>query len=94
MTMIMQLTTILTFVSIILLLALLWIYWQNYRKLKSGFTLGLITFALIFLIQNLMSFYYFATMMPYFVDAVEIHVFLLSMLQSIAFAVMLWNAWK
>jgi len=94
MTMIMQLTTILTFVSIILLLALLWIYWQNYRKLKSGFTLGLITFALIFLIQNLMSFYYFATMMPYFVDAVEMHVFLLSMLQSIAFAVMLWNAWK
>ncbi len=94
MTMIMQLTTILTSVSILLLLALLWIYWQNYRKLKSGFTLGLITFALIFLIQNLMSFYYFATMMPYFVDAVEMHVFLLSMLQSIAFAVMLWNAWK
>ena len=94
MTMIMQLTSILTSVSILLLLALLWIYWQNYRKLKSGFTLGLITFALIFLIQNLMSFYYFATMMPYFVDAVEMHVFLLSMLQSIAFAVMLWNAWK
>jgi len=94
MTIIMQATTALTFLSIALLAVLLRIYWQNYAKIKSKFTIGLMLFAGVFRVQNMVSFYFFVTMMPYFVQAVEMHVFLLSLLQSIAFSVMLWNAWK
>ena len=39
--------------NIVLLLLLLYVYWDNYKKIKSRFTLGLIMFAGILLLQNL-----------------------------------------
>ena len=90
----MHFTTALTGISVLLLLFLFVVYVKNYRKMKSSFTLGLILFASLFIILNGVNFYYFITMMPYYVEAVGTHVFLLSLLQTLAFGVLVWLSWR
>ena len=91
---IMNITTSLTGVSTLLLLGLLYIYYKNLKKIKSNFTIGLFIFALLFLVQNLVSLYYYITMMKYYAPEVEIHVFILTLLQAIGFAILLKITWE
>ena len=86
--------TVLTGISTLLLLGLLFIYYKNLKKIKSNFTIGLFIFALLFLIQNLVSLYYFITMMKYYAPEVEAHVFILTLLQAIGFAILLKITWE
>lgn len=94
MAMLMTLTTILTALSTLILAALLHIYIKNLRKIKSSFTTGLVIFALLFLVQNIVSLYFYLTMMDYYVPAVELHVFIFTLLQTIGFAVLLKLTWE
>lgn len=89
MAMLMNLTTILTVVSVSALGMLLHIYAKNLKKIKSKFTIGLFVFALLFLIQGLVSLYYYLTMMKYYSPEVEVHVFILTLLQTIGFLILL-----
>lgn len=41
-------------VNICLLFGLLYSYWKTYKEIKSGFTIGLLYFASILLIQNIL----------------------------------------
>ena len=91
---IMNVTTILTGISTLLLLGLVYIYYKNLRKIKSNFTIGLLIFAILFLAQNLISLFYFITMKNYYAPEVEIHVFILTLLQTIGFAVLLKITWE
>ena len=94
MAMLMNLTTILTALSALILASLLHVYIRNLRKIKSNFTLGLLIFALLFLIQNIVSLYFYLTMMDYYVPEVELHVFIFTLLQTIGFAVLLKLTWE
>ena len=94
MAMLMTLTTILTVLSALILAALLHIYIKNLRKIKSNFTIGLLIFALLFLIQNIVSLYFYLTMMDYYVPEVELHVFIFTLLQTIGFAILLKLTWE
>ncbi|MBI3035084.1 hypothetical protein HYY71_02070 [Candidatus Woesearchaeota archaeon] len=94
MAMLMSLTTILTVVSALALGGLLHTYIKNLKKIKSKFTIGLLIFALLFLIQNLISLYYYLTMMNYYSPEVEIHVFILTLLQTMGFLVLLKITWE
>ena len=87
-------TIILTFISVFSLLALLYIYYKNIKKIKSNFTVGLFIFALLFLLQNLVSLYFYLTMMEYYVPAVEFHVFIFTLLQTIGFLILLKITWE
>ena len=90
----MSLTTWLTGLNILLLFSVLYVYFRNMIKMKSAFTSGLFIFTSLFLIQNLVSLYFFITMLPYFVSEVELHVFLLTILQTLAFIILNWLTWK
>ena len=94
MAMLMNLTTVLTAISISALGGLLHIYIRNLRNIKSKFTIGLFIFALLFLLQNLVSLYFYLTMMEYYAPEVEIHVFILTLLQTIAFLILLKITWE
>lgn len=94
MAMLMNFTTILTVISTILLLLLLYVYSKNLKKIKSGFTIGLFIFALLFLIQNIVSVYFYITMMDYYASGVETHAFILTLLQTIGFAILLKITWE
>ena len=91
---IMNITTILTGVSTLAILGLLYVYYKNLMNIKSKFTIGLFIFALLFLLQNLVSLYYYITMLKYYAPEVEIHVFILTLLQTIAFIVLLKITWE
>ncbi len=43
------------FANVCIILVLLSIYWQNYRKWKSQYTIGLLVFGIFLLIQNILS---------------------------------------
>ena len=91
---IMMWTHILMGVSTLALLGLLYIYAKNLQQVKSKFTAGLFIFALLFLLQNAVSLYYYITMMQFYVDDVAVHVFVLTLLQTVAFVLMLKISWE
>ena len=90
----MQATTILTAISTILLLGLLYVYFKNLKQAKSKFTIGLFIFGLLFLLQNLASLYFYFTMMEYYVPQVTTHVFIFTLLQTIGFGILLKITWE
>ncbi|HEY0196023.1 MAG TPA: hypothetical protein VGC02_00475 [Methanobacterium sp.] len=49
---------LLAFANICMLLILLSIYWKNYSKWKSQYTVGLLVFGVFLLLQNILSLYY------------------------------------
>ena len=90
----MNVTAALTAVSTIFLLGLLYVYYKNLKHARSKFTIGLFLFALLFLIQNIVSLYYYITMMRYYAPEVEDHVFIITLLQTIGFLVLLKITWE
>ncbi len=94
MAVLMTLTTILTLVSTLLLITLAYIYTKNLEKIKSEFTIGLLVFAILFLLQNLVSLYFYFTMVAYYTSQVELQVFIFSLLQTIAFLILLKITWE
>src|SRR3989344_2310967 len=62
----MELTFGLAAVNIAILLAVLYVYVQNYIAMKARFTLGLILFAVLLLLENSLSLYFNYTMMKMF----------------------------
>ena len=90
----MKVITILSVISAVLLLLLLYVYYKNLKSIKSKFTVGLFIFALLFLIQTIVSLYYYVTMMDYYVPEVEKHVFIFTLLQTIGFAILLKITWE
>ena len=91
---IMNICTALTVISTLALLGLLYIYIKNLKKIKSKFTMGLLIFAVLFLLQNFVSLYFYFTMMEYFVPQVEIHELVLNSLQTAAFLILLKISWE
>ena len=91
---VMKATFVLTSINIILLLSLGYVYGRNWMKIRTWFTSGLLLFTVIFLIQDLTSFYFYLANMPYFVEMVSMHVFVLTLLQTIAFAILNIISWK
>jgi hypothetical protein len=91
---VMKATFVLTVVNIVLLLALAYVYGRNWQKIRSTFSAGLLLFTLAFLAQYLVSFYFYMTEMSFFVDMVSMHVFVLTVLQTIAFAILNGISWS
>lgn len=94
MAILMKFTAFLAVTSALLLLGMLYVYYKNLKKIKSKFTIGLFIFAILFLIQNIVSLYFYLTMMDYYASQVEAHVFILTLLQTIAFSVLLKITWE
>jgi len=90
----MNATVILTGVNAILVIALLYVYIRNLRKMYSDFTLGLLLFAGLFLVQNVASLYFYVTQMPLYAAGLDIHVFVMTALQTVAFLVLNKITWK
>lgn len=91
---VMQATCVLTAVNIVLLLALVYVYGRNWLRVRSGFTMGLLVFTGAFLLQYVTSFYFYVTGMDYFVAMVSMYAFVLTLLQTIAFAVLNVISWR
>ena len=90
----MTLTFVFEAVGSILLLALMLIYYRNYRAMKAKFTLGLLVFALLLFIQNVVGMYYRFTMMDFYSPQATAGVALIRGIEVAALAVLLYISWE
>lgn len=81
-------------INILLILSLIYVYVKNYVKIKSMFTVGLLLFAILFLIHNALYLYFSITMMPYYTDNAQVFVFIFNLLQVLAFAILNIITWR
>ena len=94
MAMLMSITLILNAVSIFSLIGLLYVYYKNFKNIKSKFTIGLMIFAALFLLQNLVTFYFNITMMKYYTPEFELYECIFTILQTLAFLILLKITWE
>ena len=90
----MDITTVLSGINILLVGFLLYVYVQNYVKMKSGFTMALLLFALLFLVHNVLYLYFALKMMPYYASDLGMFAFIFTLLQTLAFGILSWATWK
>ena len=81
--------------NIILLMFLLKTYWKTYKQIKSGFTIGLVYFASVLLLQNIVSTIFIALLLviPLDVNISELHgprlpLFLINLVQLVALSIL------
>lgn len=80
--------------NIILVLGLLYVYVQNYRKIRSKYTIGLVVFAAFFLLQSIMGLYFDITMAMYRDKTAENAAMFLEALKAVGFAALLKISWE
>lgn len=80
--------------NVILLILLLYIYLDNYKRIKSSFTLGLIMFAGLLLLQNIV-FSSFLLLGPIFrIVELGLPLFVVNIIEFLALFILLIVTWK
>ncbi|AJF59947.1 MAG: hypothetical protein J4224_03050 [Candidatus Diapherotrites archaeon] len=92
--MVVELIVVMEAVNVLLLIFLLKVYVQNYIQMKSGFSLGLILFSLILLLQNVMAGYFHFAMVDYYSVEAMGQSTALTILETVALAVLAWVTWR
>jgi hypothetical protein len=88
--MMLQAAAIFSLANILLLVGLIIVYGSSFRKIKAAFTAGLLFFAGVFLLQNLVAFYSYVAMFMYYASGVEMFVMVITIAQTAGLAVLLW----
>jgi hypothetical protein len=76
--------------NVLFLVGLMAIYGNSFRKIRAEFTAGLLFFAAMFLVQNLLALYSYVTMFMYFASGVAPLVLAITVAQTAGLAVLLW----
>lgn len=80
--------------SIAVLVGLLYVYVTNYRHLRSPFSLGLIVFAGLFLLENLAAIYFYVVMSENEGPSVAMPMLALSAAELLGFATLFYVSWR
>lgn len=89
MALMMDLAVLASSVNVILLASLLYIYVRTFRKTHAIFTLGLMVFSVLFLIQNGVAMYSYLAMAPLFAEGVLPYLFVTAFSQLAGLLVLL-----
>lgn len=85
---------VLSGVNIAILGSLIYVYASNYRELNSKFSLGLLLFASLLLIENALAFYFNLTMMGLYAEKVAQQVLILRALETGSLVVLDFITWR
>lgn len=87
-----SLTTGLSAVNLVLLVVLLWVWVRNYRTFASTMVLGLIVFAVVLVVENLLAVYFAFSMATLYATDPTVQAIgsLLRGLQFVALVVLTW----
>jgi hypothetical protein len=91
---ILYLDTLVSLCNIVFLILLLYVYWGNYRKIKSDFTLGLIMFAGLLLLQNILFSSFLLFHQAFRVAGLGLPLFIMNVTEFLALAILLIITWK
>jgi hypothetical protein len=82
-------------VSVAFLIGLVYVYANNYRQLRSPFSLGLVLFASLFIIENLAAMVFYINMSDANVGAnVALPMLALSAAELVGFAALFYVTWR
>jgi len=83
-------------ISIVVLAGLLIVYARNFRAIKSTFSVGLVLFAVLFLVQNIAAIALFLSMSTNanYGLAVAMPMLALNVAELSGFAVLFWISWQ
>lgn len=70
MSILMDASAIVSALNIAILMGLLILYGRTYRSSKAPFTIGLLFFASLLLVQNAIGIYSYVTMAPFYAEAI------------------------
>jgi len=85
-----QMAAVFSVVNMLLLIGLLAVYGNSFRKIRAEFTIGLLFFAGLFLVQNLLAVYSYAAMFMYFAAGAGSLVLTITLVQTAGLAVLFW----
>ena len=81
--------------SIAVLIGLLYIYGTNFRTLRAPLSIGLIVFAVLFLVENLAAMYFYVSLNDSGVGApVALPMFALNVVQLLGFSTLFYVSWR
>lgn len=75
--------------NIVLLIFLIYIYWGSYKEMKTRFSLGLLLFACLLLLQNLLFTGFLLFHQAFRVSAIDLPLLLLNVTEFLALAILL-----
>ncbi len=82
-------------VSIIVLAGLLLVYANNFRSIKSGFSVGLVLFSILFLVQNIAAIALYLSMATSnYGLTVALPMLALNIAELSGFGVLFWISWQ
>ncbi|MGA3296981.1 MAG: hypothetical protein ABSD41_05980 [Candidatus Bathyarchaeia archaeon] len=91
---ILQTAAAFSLINVLLLIALIAVYVNSFRKIRAGFTAGLIFFSTMFLIQNLIALYSYLAMFMYYAAGVSGLVLTITIAQTVGLVVLLWLSFR
>lgn len=89
MALLMQITALLAGVNMVVLIALLYLYIKNARRIMSSFTIGLALFAAFLLVQNGLGLFSYGMMYIHFDEVIEPYVLAINIAEAVGLAILL-----
>ena len=89
MSIIMDASAVVSVANVAVLIGLLILYGRTYSSSKAQFTLGLIFFASLLLVQNVIGIYSYVTMAPFFAEALLPYLFAINIAELAGLSVLL-----
>jgi hypothetical protein len=80
--------------NICLLIVLLYLYLRSFRDFKSKFTFGLVAFALLLLLQNVLFTAFLLTYEGFRGPGMGTPIFFLNIIEFFALSILIWVTWK
>lgn len=80
--------------NICLLIVLLYLYLRSFRDFKSKFTFGLVAFALLLLLQNVLFTAFLLTYVGFRGPGMGAPIFVLNIIEFFALSILIWVTWK
>lgn len=90
----MKITIGLALMNILLLLGIIVLNLRSYKRMRAQYTLFVITFAGLFLLQYIVGAALYFTNMDLYPTEISTHMLTLTGIQTIAFAYLLWMEWQ
>jgi hypothetical protein len=85
---------VLIFLNIILTVILLFVYYRNHRLIRSKMTLGMIFFIGAFLLENLLDFYFYNSLLLQSIYGITSFHLIVNFLEMVGLLVLLYITWK
>ena len=89
-----EFASVVNIVNILLLLSLIYVYVKNFLSIKATFCMGLMIFAVLFLLENILALYFqLIHAHDYSMDTANFSL-VLNLIQTLGFSALVYVTWK